>query len=75
MFDVYVKEILVFLLFGCGKVHFGLEMKTVEIDSVYFFYLKDFEGVYSRLLDSFTQVWKLSSLLDLFLKTFWIKIS
>ena len=56
MFDVYVKEILVFLLFGCGKVHFGLEMKTVEIDSVYFFYLKDFEGVYSRLLDSFTQV-------------------
>ncbi len=41
------KKYLFFSLFGCSKVHFGLETKSVEIDSVYCFYLKDFEGVYS----------------------------
>ncbi len=41
------KKYLFFSLFGNIKVHFGLEMKSVEIGSVYFFYLKYCYGVFS----------------------------
>ncbi len=37
MCDVYVKEIFAFFAFWLQyKVHFGIKMKSVEINSVYF---------------------------------------